>query len=71
MDNLSSLQKELNKIHVELAVYNSHLQHYLERIEKIEEEIDPIKKHVNKVTNIFWFLTTILGVLGVLKSFIK
>jgi archaellum component FlaC len=68
---LGEVSKELSKMSTQLAVYNSHLEHFMERIEKVEDTIKPIQKHVDRVASIFWFLTSLIGILVALKSFIK
>jgi hypothetical protein len=68
LDEILNTQKD---IAVELAIYNEQLKQHMRRTELLESEVKPLKEHVIRVQNIFWFLTTTIGIIISLKLLVK
>jgi hypothetical protein len=46
---LEKLADNLNRINVELGVYNEQLKLHIKRTQLLEERLEPVVKHVNNV----------------------
>jgi archaellum component FlaC len=67
-DKLIAIEEKLNHIDTSLAVYNIQLSLNSDRVKEIEEELKPIKFHVERVRSIFWFLAAAIGLIATIAG---
>jgi len=71
---LERLDERLDSIDKHLAVYNQQLIEHIRRTELLENELKPIKKHVDVVTVLLKLVPAVaafaLTVIGIIKYFI-
>jgi archaellum component FlaC len=70
-DKLDKIEQRLGNMDVHFAVYNQELKTHIKRTELLEKEVAPIKKHVNRVETVFWFITSLLGLAAVLATIVN
>lgn len=54
---LDNIDDRLDSIDTRLAVYNEQLKVHIKRTTKIEEELNPIVKHVERVKGVIMFVS--------------
>ena len=67
---INKLDDRLDKIDVHLGIYNEQLKIHIKRTEMLEEDMEPITKHVHEVSAMFKLLgaaAAFTGLFTVLK----
>jgi len=70
-NSIEKVDKRLHVIEKHLAVYNNQLEVHIKRTELLEEDVKPIKKHVNQVDGIIKFLIVLSTISGLFVLFKK
>ena len=64
---LDKLQQSVNDIKTSIAVLIQRSEHLIERIDKVEDDVIPVKIHVNRVQGIVAFILSA----GAVAAFVK
>jgi len=68
---LERLDKSVDGINITIAKQEVHLAEHIRRTSLLEEEMKPIRDHVNRVNALILLLGGILALLGAVKAVIE
>lgn len=70
-NKLDTLDKNVDSINVTLAKQSVILDEHVKRTNLLEEDLEPIRVHVNRVNSIIAFLGALLASAGAISGIIK
>lgn len=69
--SLERLDTSVDSINVTLAKQEVHLADHIRRTELLEEEMRPVRDHVNRINALMLLLGGILALLGAVKTVVE
>lgn len=69
--SIERLDNNVDSINMTLARQEVHLAEHIRRTELLEEEMKPVRDHVNRVNALMLLLGGILALLGAVKTVIE
>ena len=64
---IDEIRKSLSELRLDVALLLQKSEHYVERIENLDKDIEPIKKHVNQVQAVVAFLLSAGAIAATLR----
>lgn len=71
LKTLERLDSSVDSINVTLAKQEAHLGEHIRRTELLEEEMKPVRDHVNRVNALLLLLGGLLALIGAVKGVIE
>jgi Mg2+ and Co2+ transporter CorA len=68
---LEKIDERLDNIDKHLAVYNSQLRFHIKRTDMLEEDMKPLKIHLNKTQGILTFIGVVATVITVVITLLN
>jgi len=68
---LEKIDERIDNIDKHLAVYNSQLRFHIKRTDMLEEDMKPLKIHLNKTQGILTFIGVIATVITVVVTLLN
>jgi DNA repair ATPase RecN len=68
---LDKIIEDVGEIKTHLAVYNEQLKTHIKRTEILEQKLEPVEKHVERLNGALKLLGVLTLIAGVIEAFIR